>query len=316
MRLFPRLILPATLAAILACGTALAPAARAADADPVVAKVGGAQIHLSDIQAAAQQLPPQYRSMPVQMLYPQLLDQLIGRQALVIAARKAGLDKDPQVSHDMARAAEEALQTAYLRREIGPKITDAALHARYDQDIAGKPGEPEIHARHILVDNEDEAKAIIAQIKGGADFAAVAKEKSTDHGSADSNGGDLGWFKKGEMVPEFADAAFSLKPGQLDETPVKTQFGWHVIQVLETRTAPPPSFEEAQEGLRNDLVNDEVKKLLASARSGLKIETFNPDGSVPHATDAAEPPASGAKAPAAGTPAAKAPAAGTPATKK
>lgn len=310
MRLFPRLILPATLATALAAGLCFAPAARAAGPDPVVtpdpvvAKVGGAEIHLSDVQAATQELPAQYQSMPLQMLYPQLLDQLVGRQALVIAARKAGLDKDPAVAHAMARAADEELQSAYLRQQISPQITDAALHARYDHDIAGKPGEPEVHARHILVDSEAEAQDIIKQINAGADFAKLAKEKSSDHGSADSSGGDLGWFKKGEMVPEFADAAFSLKPGQLDDKPVKSQFGWHVIQVLETRTAPPPSFEDARDGLRSDMINEDIKKLLASARQGVKIETFNPDGTAPRATDSAQPPAA-AKAPAPQTPAKK-----------
>ena len=121
-----------------------------------------------------------------------------------------------------------------LSKEVGPTITDAALHARYDKDIAGKPGEEEVHAKHILVDNEDQAKKIIADLKGGADFAALAKQYSKDPGAA-QQGGDLGFFKKDEMVPEFATAAFAMKPGQVSQQPVHTQFGWHVIMVVERR---------------------------------------------------------------------------------
>ena len=269
----------------------LASPARAADApDPVVAKVGPTVIHLSDVEQAAQSLPEQYRNMPQQMLFPALLNQIVDRAAVVLAARKQGLDKDPAVAHAMARAADDALQANYLRRAITPHISDEAVRALYDKEIAGKPGEPEVHARHILVDSEADAQAIIDQLKKGADFAALAKEKSTDKGSADTSGGDLGWFKRGDMVPEFAEAAFAMKAGQVSDKPVKSQFGWHVIQVLETRTAPPPSFEEARGELRNQLIQGEVQKLLASARQGLKIETFNADGTPQRATDGAVPP--------------------------
>jgi len=259
-----------------------------AAADPVVARVNGTEIRLSDLQDAMGSLPAEYRSMPPQTLYPALINQLVDLEAVVAMARKQGLDKDPTVQRQMARAQEEALQSALFHRDIGPLITDEAVRARYDRDIAGKPGEAEVHASHILVANEADAVAIIAELKKGGDFAAIAKARSSDPGAA--QGGDLGWFKKGDMLPEFADAAFALQPGQTTDKPVHTQYGWHVIKVEERRTATPPTFEQASEGLRNQMVQDGLQKLVASALAEVKVEKYNIDGSTPRPTDNAEPP--------------------------
>jgi peptidyl-prolyl cis-trans isomerase C len=214
---------------------------------------------------------------------------MVDQGALAAEARKQGLDKDPTVARSMQMAADRALQNALLRKEITPQISDAAVKAKYQQDYANKPGEEEVHARHILVASEDEAKKIIAQLQKGDDFAALAKAHSTDTGSQ-QNGGDLGWFKKGDMVPAFAEAAFSLKSGQVSPTPIHTQFGWHVIQVLETRNAPPPTLEEAQDQIRQQLISDGIQKAVAQAKADVKIETFNADGSPRRATDTAVPP--------------------------
>jgi peptidyl-prolyl cis-trans isomerase C len=263
--------------------------AAAAKTDPVVARVDGAEIHASDVRDAIAGLPEEYRSLPPNMLFPMMLDQLVDRKALVMLAHKQGLDKDPQVQRQMARAEDNALQNALLSREVGPTVSDQKVKERYDATIANKPGEEEVHARHILVASEDEAKKLIAQLKSGADFAQLAKEHSTDPGAA--QGGDLGWFKKSDMLPEFAAAAFALQPGQITDTPVHTQYGWHVIKVEGRRQAPPPSFEQARGQLRQDMIQEGVRKLVAQARQGLTIERFNADGSVPKATDSAEPPA-------------------------
>ncbi len=269
--------------------TAPPPAAVPAPADPVVAKVNGQPIHLSDLKEAAQGLPENLRGVPPQTLYPMLLDQLIDGHALAAEARKSGLDKDPTVQRQVADAEDRALENAVLSKQVGPTITDAALHARYDKDIAGKPGEEEVHAKHILVDSEDQAKKIIADLKGGADFAALAKQYSKDPGAA-QQGGDLGFFKKDEMVPEFANAAFALQPGQTSPEPVHTQFGWHVIQVVERRRAPPPTFEQARDELRQQMIKEGVKKAVTDARADVSVEKFNLDGSPIRATDTAEPP--------------------------
>ena len=284
----------ATLCCLAGPASAQAPAAKAPAAqapaapDPVVARVNGSEIRLSDLQDAMQGLPAEYRTMPLQTLYPALVNQLVDLEAVVAMARKQGLDKDPVVQHQMARAQEEALQSALFHRDIGPLVTDEAVHARYDRDIAGKPGEPEVHASHILVANEADAVAIIAELKKGGDFAAIAKARSSDPGAA--QGGDLGWFKKGDMLPEFADAAFALQPGQITDKPVHTQYGWHVIRMEERRTTTPPTFEQAREELRNQMIQEGLQKLVASALADVKVEKYNLDGSTPRPTDTAEPP--------------------------
>jgi len=277
---------PHAPAAAPAPGTGAATSAAAPD--PVVAKVDGQPIHLSELQSAAKDLPPNARGMPPATLYPMLLEQMIDGQALSTEARKAGLQKDPAVERQIAAATDRVLQTAMLGQLIGPMVTEDALRARYQRDFANKPGEDEVHARHILVDNEDLAKKIIAELKKGGDFAALAKEYSKDPGSDHS--GDLGFFRKDEMVPEFAAAAFAMQPNQISDTPVHTQFGWHVIQVLERRHSNPPTFEQAHDELRQKVVQEGVQTALADARSHVTVEKFNLDGSPQRATDTAEPP--------------------------
>ncbi|MBV9812668.1 MAG: peptidylprolyl isomerase, partial [Acetobacteraceae bacterium] len=209
--------------------SATAPGSPAA-ADPVVATVNGDPIHLSDVSAAAKSLPAQFRSMPPQQLFPLVLNQLIDQQAMVDMARKTGLADDATVKRQMQLAADQALQDALISKTVAPMVGEAAIRKRYDASYANKPGETEVHARHILVADEAQAKDIIAQLKKGAKFEDLAKKYSTDPGA--SNGGDLGWFKQDEMVPEFSAAAFAMKPGQVSDAPVHSQFGWHVIQVL------------------------------------------------------------------------------------
>lgn len=255
----------------------------------VIARVNGQPITLADVADAAKNLPPQAQAMPGPVLMPIVIDQLVDRYALVNAARKQGLDKDPNVQRQMAAASDRALQSALIAKEVGPQLSEEAIRARYDRDIAGKPGEEQVHARHILVPTEAEAKDIIAQLKKGADFTALAKQKSKDPGAA--QGGDLGFFKKGDMVPEFAEAAFALKPGQVTQTPVKTQFGWHVIKVDERKRDEPPTFEQAHDELRQRMIQEDVQKVLADARQGVTIERFNLDGTPVTAKPADAPPA-------------------------
>jgi peptidyl-prolyl cis-trans isomerase C len=314
MAVFPgligRLSVIATIAA-LSCGSALAQApaspapatppaspaaATTAPADPVVAKVNGQPIHLSELNQAAQSLPPQLRGIPPQTLYPMLLDQQIDRKALVQEARKTGLDKDPAVQRQMALAEDTALQSALLSKQVGPTVTEEAIRARYEKEMADKPGQEEVHARHILVPTEEEAKKVIAELKKGADFATLAKQYSKDPGAA--QGGDLGWFKKDEMVPAFSAAAFALKPGQVSDKPVKTEFGWHVIKLEEKRHAEPPTFEQAHDGLRQKMIQEGVQKAVKQARADVTVEKFNMDGSPQRPTDTAQPPATPAPAPA------------------
>ena len=268
---------PAPTAARPAPAPAPGKAPAAAAADPVVARVGTDEIHASELSDAAKALPEELRSMPPNALYPMLLDQLVDRHVVVIAAKKEGLDRDPAVQRMVARATDSALQNALLTREIAPTLTEDAIRARYERDFANKPGETEIHARHILVADEETAKKVIAELNAGADFAELAKKYSTDPGA--QSGGDLGFFKKTDMLPEFSEVAFALKAGETTQTPVKTRFGWHVIQVQEIRNAPPPSLEQVHDEIRQTLIQEGVTRLLAQAKTGLPIEKFNVDGS-------------------------------------
>jgi peptidyl-prolyl cis-trans isomerase C len=277
-------------AALVLTGAVMAgPAWAQADPDPVLATVNGQAIHLSDLKAAAETLPPQARQMPPQQLYPLLLDQLVDAQALLVEAKKTELDKDPEVQRAMQMAADRALESSLLNKEVRPQVTDEAVKARYDEQYAGKSGDAEVHARHILVGDEATAKKIIAELKKGGDFAALSKQYSKDP-SAAQQGGDLGFFKRTDMVPEFADAAFALKDKDITPVPVKTQFGYHVIQTLEHRTSAPPPFEQVRDELRQQMVQAAVQKEVASARSQVTVERFNMDVSPVKATDSAEPP--------------------------
>lgn len=250
-------------------------AARAED-DPVVATVDGADIHLSEIDAAHQQLPQQYRGYPLKMLFPNLLEMVISRKVTADEARKEGLADDPEVKATMARIEDQVLQRALLDRYIKTKVTDEALKAAYDKMIKETPPSETVHARHILVDTEAEAKQIIKELNDGADFAKMAEEHST--GPSKSKGGDLGYFSKEEMVPEFSDAAFKLKPGEFTQEPVQTQFGWHVIKVEDRKAAEAPTFEEARDHLESELSTQAGSTYIESLVKKAQIKRFNMDG--------------------------------------
>ena len=289
--LAPRLVVAALLSASCLSPFAAAPSwaqsspAPAADAAPgpapspdlIIAKVGGDTIRYADLQDAMQTLPDQLRQLPPAMIYPMLLDQLVDRDVIVLAAKKEKLQDDPKVAHAIQRATDMALQNALLTREIQPLLGPDAIQARYTKDYAGKSGDEEVRASHILVATEAEAKDVIAQLKKGADFTEIAKKSSTDP-SAKQNNGELGWFKKGDMLPEFSDAAFGLVPGAITSEPVKTRFGFHVIRLEERRAAPPPSIDEVRDQIRQQIIQEGVAKVLADAKQGVPIQRFNLDG--------------------------------------
>jgi peptidyl-prolyl cis-trans isomerase C len=243
----------------------------------IVAKVNGDPIMMSDVAQAAQALPANVQQqVPPQVLYSKLIDQLISRKALLLQAKKQGLDRDPAVQHQMQVAADQVLQGIALQRAVLPKVNEEAIKAQYDKQYAGKPGEPEIHARHILVDSEAKAKDIIAQLEKGAKFEDLAKKYGDPKDAATQQGGDLGFFKKGDMLPEFSDAAFKLKPNEYTHTPVHTHYGWHVIQVLETRTSQPPTYDQVHDEIKQQVLQADVQAAVAQAKAGVKIQMFNP----------------------------------------
>ena len=195
---------------LLAAGLGGFPAHAQDKSDPVVAKIGPDSIRLSELTAAAETLPPQARQMPREQLLPRLLEQIVDTRVLAIEARKTNLDKDPVVQRVLRDVQERALVSALLEKEVAPHVTDEAVKARFDKEIGNQPPVQELHARHILVEDEATAKKIIAELKKGADFAALSKQYSKD-AAAVEQGGDLGYFKPTDMVAEFSTAAFALK---------------------------------------------------------------------------------------------------------
>ena len=273
------------------------PPPAAAEDDPILARIDGEPLRLSDVVATAEEvLPAELRAMPapmlLQMLPPEVTRQLVERaiteRTLVQAARRQGVDKDPEVARRVRRAEEQELQQALLRREVQDRVTDASVRARYDRDNANPQGEEEVRARHILVATETEARQILGELQRGGDFAALARSKSQDPGSRD--GGDLGFFKRGDMVAEFATAAFALQPGQLSPEPVRSPFGWHVIKVEERRRATARPFEEVRQELREALLQEEVTATVQRIRAAATVERLDQPPAASLLNQAAPPP--------------------------
>jgi peptidyl-prolyl cis-trans isomerase C len=245
--------------------------------NPVVATVDGAPVHRAEVEAAARALPDQMRQMPMQMLYGVLLDRVIDFRLLANEAERQKVGDDPAVGPALAEARAAVLREFLIQRTIEEGLTEEKLRARYEAKKAEEGFvREEVHARHILVPTEDEAKAVIEELQGGADFAEVAQARST--GPSGPAGGDLGFISREQVVPEFADAAFALNAGETSQEPVQTQFGWHVIDVLERRNVEP-TYDETAPQLRQELAREIVTALVEDLRGGADIERFNMDGS-------------------------------------
>jgi len=226
--------------------------------DSVVAVIDGKKMTLAELDKWAKFINPS-ADMPVDQRRLQVLRLLVTMQAFSDAAKADKLDTTPDFKDKMALMTQSALQQAYVDKTIMTPIPDSELKARYDKEVAAMPKETEIHAEHILVKTKPEAEAIIAQLNKGANFETLAKEKSLD-GTA-SLGGDLGYFTRGQMVDAFDKAAFALKKGEYTKQPVQTQFGWHVIKVLDVRQKEPPKFDEMKLYLQNMILRDRYQSL-------------------------------------------------------
>lgn len=248
-----------------------------AQSDTVVATVSGQSITEADVQMAVSELDQQFAQLTPEQKRAAALSAIIEIRLMSEKAKASKLDQDENFKRKLAFLNERALHAQVIEKEISPKVTDEMLKARYDKEVAARPPAEEIRARHILVKTEEEAKEIIAKLDGGADFEALAKEKSSDPGSG-ANGGDLGFFSKGQMVPEFEAAAFALEPGAYTKTPVKSDFGFHVIKLEEKRTQPPVAFDEVKDQIRQlvfrDVYFEAVKELRAGAQVEIKDETL------------------------------------------
>jgi len=244
--------------------------------DTVVAIVNGKKVTRADVIASAQSLPAEYQAK-IDAIFPALIDRIVDLTLLAEEGRKQNLQDDPEVKARIEQLTGQVIEEVLIRRHLKTLMTEDALKARYEKFIAEQPPQTEIRASHILVATEEEAKEIIRQLEGGADFTALAKEKSTDP-SAKQNGGDLGYFTAGEMVPEFSQAVFAMQKGESSKVPVKSQFGWHVIKVVDKRQKAPPTLEETHSHIEELLSGELLTAYLTSLRSAAKVEKFNPDG--------------------------------------
>lgn len=275
------LILSASLLATVASAPAQAQSiaeflANPGNLDQVLAKVDGGEVKRRDVTALLSNLPPQMLEMSMVAVYPLLLERLVDNKLVAAAARSASLQNEPEVKQKVADAEERAIQELYLRRALDAQLTDARLREKFDAFLKENPPQEEVRARHILVDTEAKARDVLSDLRKGADFAAVAKAKSSDGSARD--GGDLGFFTRGDMVSEFSDAAFALKVGEVSKEPVKSQFGFHIIKVEARRSQPLPTFESAREQLRGEMSQELMTDVIEGLRAKAKVERFNLEG--------------------------------------
>lgn len=274
---FPSATLAGVCAAALLAGAALIPAPALASEDPVVAVVEGIEIPRSRLETLQAGLPQDMASLPLEAVYDQLLDYAINLELLAAQARAEGVGDSDLFQRRMETAETRILFETLIDTRAEAEITDAAVEAEYDRFVASRPAEEEILARHILVESQAEASALIAELDGGADFEALAREHST--GPSAAQGGSLGYFPRGRMVQPFNDAAFALETGAYTAEPVQTQFGWHVILVEDRRDTAPPPLEAVRQQMEEVLLNRIYTDAVDEVRAGAAIEKFSIDGS-------------------------------------
>jgi peptidyl-prolyl cis-trans isomerase C len=257
-----------TILGAFALTVALAAPALAADptAETVVADVNGTPVTLGQMIAMRASLPPQYQSLPDDVLFKGILDQLV-QQTLLAQSVEKNLSKRDQITLENERRGQ--ISAIALQQVVTAAVTDAALQAAYDAKYKDFQPGTEYHAAHILVDSEEKAKEIKAQIEGGVDFADAAKTHGTDGTAA--NGGDLGWFGPGMMVKPFEDAVVAMKAGDL-VGPVKTDFGWHLIKLIDTRPSKAPALDEVRDELAAEIEKTAITEHLATLEKDAKVE--------------------------------------------
>jgi len=244
--------------------------------NPVVARVDGVDIRRQEVIELVNTMPPQMRQALGARIYSEALEQAIGNKLADSRASLSSLESDPVVQKQLWQAKEQIVRANFVERAVSSRISEDKLKAGYDLYVKNFPEVEELKAAHILVDDEKTAKDLIKKLDKGADFAELAKENSKD-GSAD-NGGQLGYFAKNEVVPEFAEAAFSAKVGTYVSKPVKSEFGYHIVRVDEKRMRPAASFDNVKPYIKQDLERKELVAMLNEWKSKANIERFDING--------------------------------------
>jgi len=264
------------IAAVMAIALAVAPTAWAQQApadDPVVAKVNGYEIRASEVRLAADDLP-QLQEVAPQLRYAFVVEYLIERHLLAQQAVKEQIADTDEYKKRLAFYQAKALRDAYFSEKIRPTVKEDEVRKIYDEQAAKVNSVERVHAKHILVDTEEQAKELAEKIKAGANFEDLARQFSKD-GSA-QYGGDLDFFAADEMVPEFSKAAFALQPGQVSD-PVKTDYGWHLIKVVERKVGGAEPFDKVKGGLTMIVLRQKVQDKVAELRKDSEVEMVDPD---------------------------------------
>jgi peptidyl-prolyl cis-trans isomerase C len=252
-----------------------APAAAAVDPKTVVATVNGEPITEADLTLAGEDFAEELAKVAPDQRRKAILDVLVDLRLMAGAAEKDGLDKSEEFQRRLALLRARALRNEFFRAKVDNAVSEDSVKKRYEAEVAKIVPEEEVHAAHILVETEDEAKAIIKQLDDGGDFAKLAEEKSKDPGSG-KMGGDLGFFTKGKMIKEFEDAAFALEPGKYTETPVKSQYGYHVIKSVEKRKQPLPTYDQVKDQVRQLVLRDTFVETVSKLRADGKVDITDP----------------------------------------
>ncbi len=266
-----------TALAVVAMVTAAIPAEAKetpADASIVVATVNGDKIFKKDVLGALKNM--QVKPEDSEKAFPVVVNQMINERLINTETSSAGIEKNPVFQQRLEMARFQLIKTMYLENYLKDKINDQTVKVEYNKFKKENKGKQEVHAHHILLASEVEARQVIKDLKGGAKFEDLAKERSS--GPTAKTGGDIGYFLKGELVPEFSDAAFKLKKGNYTKAPVKSQFGWHVILVKDKRVRAVPEMKAVEGAIRNKMGQEAVEKLVANLRAKADIKHFDEKG--------------------------------------
>tara|TARA_A100001011_G_scaffold29639_1_gene28695 strand:- start:296 stop:1105 length:810 start_codon:yes stop_codon:yes gene_type:complete len=239
----------------------------------VVATVNGSEVQLKDILDLIEQLPAEYQNQPLTSYFDQMVDEAINTKLAAKAGEKSALSDDPKVIEAMRLAAQKVLAEKWLRTELAVSVTEDAIKKAYDAYVADTASREEVKASHILLADEKTAIGAIQKLKDGADFAELAREIST--GPSGPNGGDLGYFGRGAMVPAFEQAAFGLEIATFTSSPVQSQFGWHVIKLFDKRIAKAPSQEEMSQQLIQNITKLSFARIIETLRADAEIEKIS-----------------------------------------
>jgi peptidyl-prolyl cis-trans isomerase C len=281
MKLMLRALVMTT--AILTSAAALAqeaPAANTSPKDYTILKLGNESIQNSEVLEIWRNLFPNGSAPDFanfdENIRLNVLRGIVSERLIYQQAVKDGYEKSEEVKKRLAALEKQVVMQTFMENKARDLVSDADLRKSYDEKVAELKGVEEVKARHILVATEEEAKDIAKQLKKGSDFEKIAEDKSTDKGSG-KEGGDLGWFTKDKMVPEFAEAAFNLKKGDISE-PVKSAFGWHIIKVEDRRAVKIPAYEEMKDSLVAELSNKAVQAYVENMLKAADIKYYSADG--------------------------------------